>query len=439
MLKQCLKTLIVFFLTCEARLALKKYRPRIIAVTGTVGKTTTKDAIHAALSGFFPVWKSEKSFNSELGVPLAILHLANGWNNPLRWAKNFFSGLTLLLLPFRYPRFLVLEVGADRPGDIRRMAGWLRPEVAVITRFAEVPVHVEFFSSPEELIEEKTELARAVPEGGVLILGSDDAKVRALRGAFKEVKTICFGLSEDAQVRARAYEVRYESREGMETPVGCSFTVEAGGASFPVTLSGALGEHLMQSVLAAFAVSLALNLDLSRVAEAMTRRFAPPAGRMRIIAGAHGAVLIDDSYNSSPVAAAEALKTLASLRRSSEGARRIAVLGDMMELGGYTFTEHKKVGALAALSCDLLVAVGLRAKGIAEGAREARMGAERVRIFSESAEAGAALRNEIQAGDAVLIKGSQAVRLERVVQALMAEPGRAAELLPRQEKEWLKR
>src|SRR2546426_1057325 len=124
-MRNFLKSLIVALLTWEARLVLRKYRPRIVAVTGSVGRTSTKDAVYALLAGSARVRRSEKSFNSEIGLPLTVLGVPNAWHNPLRWLQNFFDGLFLILFTAPYPEWLVLEVGADRPGDIRSLASWL--------------------------------------------------------------------------------------------------------------------------------------------------------------------------------------------------------------------------------------------------------------------------------------------------------------------------
>ena len=139
------KNLVVAVITLEARAVLRKYKPKIVAITGSVGKTSTKDAIYAALARGGRVRKSEKSFNSEIGLPLTILGVPNAWHNPLRWLQNIVDGLFLLVLTVEYPEWLVLEVGADRPGDIRSLAAWLPVDIAVITRLPEIPVHVEFF------------------------------------------------------------------------------------------------------------------------------------------------------------------------------------------------------------------------------------------------------------------------------------------------------
>ena len=160
------KSIIVWILQAEAKAVLRKYTPKVVAITGSVGKTSTKDAVYAVLSKKYHVRKSEKSFNSEVGVPLTILGLGNAWGNPLHWLQNIIDGLSLIVTTRPYPEWLVLEVGADRPGDIRSLASWIKVDVAIITRLPEVPVHVEFFDSVEAVIEEKASLMDAVRPGG---------------------------------------------------------------------------------------------------------------------------------------------------------------------------------------------------------------------------------------------------------------------------------
>ncbi|MEK7137197.1 MAG: Mur ligase family protein, partial [Patescibacteria group bacterium] len=363
-------------LTLEAQAVLRKYHPRIVAVTGTVGKTTTKDAIAAALSAFFSVRKSEKSFNSEIGVPLTILGARNPWHNPFRWFSVLLKGLFLSVLSIkdkglkikdcRYPHWLVLEVGADKPGDISSLAAWLCPDVSVITRFAEVPVHIESFPSVASLLEEKATLIHSAKEKGLVVLGSDDEEVAALQSAARGRQVVYFGTTDIAEVCGSHYAVRY-GESGF--PEGIVFRAQVGGTSLPLSVSGALGMHQMQPLLAACAVCVGLGLNLVRAAEQLSS-FEPPRGRMRLLHGVNGSLIIDDSYNSSPVALREALAALASLEVRG---RKIAVLGDMLELGEYSDEEHKKSGALAASSCDILCTVGAFAKGFAVGAREAGM------------------------------------------------------------------
>ena len=175
------KKIITLILEIESRIVLQKYNPTIIAVTGSVGKTSTKDAIYTVMSSSsLSVRKSEKSFNGEIGLPLTILGCKNAWNNPLAWLGNILSGIEMIIFKTKYPKCLILEIGADHPGDIRRITKWLKPDIAVMTKISEVPVHVEFFSSPEELFKEKSYLAKALKKNGTIVFSNDNIKIRAL-------------------------------------------------------------------------------------------------------------------------------------------------------------------------------------------------------------------------------------------------------------------
>ena len=165
-MKNFLKRIIVAILTYEAQLLLLRTKPTIVAVTGNVGKTSVKDAIYEVLKGTIHTRKSEKSFNSEIGVPLSVLGLESGWNNPLLWLKNIIDGLLLVIHPGTYPKVLVLEMGVDRPGDMDALTTWIRPHVVVLTRLPDVPVHVEFFDSPEAVCKEKIKLVHALRQIG---------------------------------------------------------------------------------------------------------------------------------------------------------------------------------------------------------------------------------------------------------------------------------
>ena len=327
-MKSLFKNWLIAILKCEARLALIRYRPRIVAITGSVGKTSTKDAIAYALAPFFSVRKSEKSFNSDFGVPLTILGLKNAVNNPFLWFTNLVVGAVRAVWPEKGLDWLVLEVGAGGPGGIKKFAKMLAPDIVVVTCFPAVPVHVEYFSSPEAVIAEKTELVRAVREGGVLVLNADDEKVHSLKNAFPNLQAVLFSANTVADVRGADYEVMYET--GL--PVGISFRVLAGEQSLAVKVRGVLGRHLMQPVLAAFAVARSLGLDLWRAADTF-QRFATSPGRMRLISGVNNSLIIDDSYNASPIAVKEALTALGSL---AVRGRKVAVLGVMAELRAFT-------------------------------------------------------------------------------------------------------
>lgn len=428
-MKSALKSLVATLLEVEARLVLAKYRPRVIAVTGSVGKTTTKDAIYALLASSFFVRKSEKSFNSEIGIPLTVLGCPNGWMNPIVWGKTFFEGLALILLKNHYPKVLVLEVGADRPGDIKNISRWVRPDVVVVTRIPDVPVHVEFFDSPEALADEKAHLVRALSPSGTLVVNADDERVRNFR-ALHAGKTLTFGFDSKADVVASHYAPRYNG----EKVNGIQFRVDYRGASAPAVIEGVLGRQQVYPALAAITVALSEGMNLVSAVQELGRFVSPP-GRMRILEGKSSVTILDDTYNSSPAALEEAVRALGEVTTSG---KKVAVLGDMLELGKDSAAEHRRIGGLVAATCALLVTVGIRAKGFAEGALAAGFAEENILSFEDSRSAACAVPALLAAGDLVLVKGSQSTRMERVVSELVREQNRKSELV-RQEPEWLKR
>lgn len=426
-MKAFIKHLVTIILEAEARLVIRKYHPRIIAVTGSVGKTSTKDAIFAVVGEALVARKSMKSFNSEIGLPLTILNCENAWSNPFLWFKNIIKGLVLIVTRMHYPKWLVLELGAGKPGDIARATTIVTPDIAVVTRFGEVPVHVEFFKNPDELFDEKTNLVRALRPTGVLIVNADDDRVLALREKTKAM-SLTYGLNEGAMFRATNIHIAYENG----APVGTTFKLEYDGNVFPVGMKGVLGVQPVYAALAAIAVGAYLKLNIVGIIERLSAHMSPP-GRMRVLPGLKGSTIIDDTYNASPVAAEAAVQALKNIKAKG---RRIAVLGDMLELGKFTIEEHQKLGQQAGSFCDLILAVGPRAKYIVEGALEADMSEKDIIEFDDSHLAGKYLESIVKEGDVILVKGSQGVRMERAVEEVMEDPERAGELLVRQEEEW---
>ncbi len=424
------KKLIIFLLTTEARLALLRYRPKIVAVTGSVGKTATKDAIFSILGGDFIVGKSPKSFNSEFGVPLAILGIEkSAWGSVSGWFLTLMRGFFVIVYTPRYPKWLVLETGVDRPGDMARLTRYIKPDCVVVTRFGDTPVHLEFFPSREALIKEKALLIHALKKKGFLVVNMDDRDAYNLRQE-TSAKTITFGADENALFRVSYAAISY--RKENNNPLGIIAKLEFNGKMIPFSLMGTLGLHYVSSALAAFAVGHELGVNLLDAASRLKTLSFPP-GRMSILMGIRGSVIIDDSYNSSPVALSAALRAFKELAVSG---RKIVVLGDMLELGAASEVEHKKAGEQVIGVAEYLLTVGVRARLIRDGALGKGFRAENTRHFDTPYEAGAFLKEFVREGDAVLVKGSQGMRMERAVAALLAHPEKKKELLVRQEEEW---
>jgi len=426
-MKSIFKDIIVRILEEESKMVIKKYRPKIIAVTGSVGKTSTKDAIFAVLGDVLVARKSDKSFNSEIGLPLTILNCENGWSNPIIWIKNILKGVVLILTPTHYPKWLVLEVGAGKPGDILRATDIITPDIAVITRFGDTPAHIEYYKSPDELYEEKANLVKALRPTGVLVMNADDERVLAMREKTKAM-SLTYGLSKDAMFRATNISITYNDGR----PTGTTFKLEYDGNVLPVSMAGVLGVQPVYSALSAVAVGAFLKHNVVDIIGRLSQHISPP-GRMRVIQGIKGSTIIDDTYNASPVASLAAIDALKKIKTKG---RRIAVLGDMLELGKFTIDEHKRVGEQAGGFVDTLLVVGPRAKYMVEGAMLAGMSEKSIIEFDDSHLAGKYLESIIGEGDVILIKGSQGMRMERAVEEIMAEPERAHELLVRQEDEW---
>lgn len=394
-------------------------------VTGSVGKTSTKDAVAAALGTSFFVRKSEKSYNSEFGVPLTILGASNPWLNLFNWLGVFKEAFALIMLPNHYPKVLVLEVGADRPGDLARILRIATPDAVVVTRLPEVPVHVEAYTNPQAVRDEEFAPAYALAPGAPLIISADDSYAVKMASRL-DVQMSTYGVSAHAHVKIEHSGLALEHGK----PVGMKANIHVGTAHEKVLVRGAVGEQQLLPAAAAVVTTLALGATLENALEGLAN-YAPPPGRTRLLEGLHGSILIDDSYNASPAAVEEGLKALHLIPAK----RHIAVLADMLELGRYSVTEHERIGALAAQQADMVIGVGIRSRALAASARTILSEEGQVLSFDTARETIEPLRTLIREGDALLIKGSQSMRMERLVEALLADPLDSAKLV-RQEHEW---
>ncbi len=430
-MKPFLKSIVVGVLTFEAKILIRRMRPKVIAVTGSVGKTSTKDAIYAAIKGSVHARKSQKSYNSELGVPLSVLGLENAWGNPILWIKNLFDGLFRACFLQEYPDVIVLEMGVDRPGDMKRLMTWIKPDIVVLTRLPDVPVHVEYFRDPEQVVQEKLELVRNLSEDGVLIYNHDDERARLEAEAIRQ-KSFGYSRYSPSDFTLSDDNIIFEER----LPIGMRSLLTHGERSVELQIRGSLGVQHAYSYAAACAVAEQFDISLERAAEALAAAV-PPRGRMRILHGIEHTLIIDDTYNSSPTAAEQALMTLKEL--TTYGQRKVAVLGDMLELGKYSSAEHERIGAIAASAVDVLITVGVRSRKTAEGALENGL-SEKVIFQYETIEAAIGeVPRLLEYGDAILVKGSQGIRAEKLVAMLLEDRTQAKKLLVRQDAMWEKR
>lgn len=449
-----MKKILQFCLTILAKAYLRKYKSKIVAVTGNIGKTSTKEMIAAVLGSERKIRMSGGNLNNELGMPLAILgdyaeeYYKRGGTASF-WLKVIVKS-TLGFLGWRDRRstrtgatsapgreILVLEYGADHPGDIARLVKNFKPDVAVVTAIGEIPVHVEYFSGLEELAKEKSKLVEVLVSGDFAVLNSDDLAVLEMRQKTKaKIKT--FGFAEDAGVRVSDFDFKVGANG---EPEGVRFRLN----NVQVEIKGSLGKSQAWSVAAAAAVGLIFGLDLAKISGALAD-YQGPAGRLRILKGIKNCWLIDDTYNASPSSTHLALETLKALSKTKKthletgfpSGRKIAVLGDMLELGKYSVQAHQEVGNFAGTFVDLLITVGSRAKFIADAAGN-QMSKENILSFNISLEVKEKIKNLIREGDLVLVKGSQGMRMEKIVEEIMAEPEKKRELLVRQSERWLEK
>lgn len=430
-----------------AKRILRKYRPDVIAVTGSVGKTSAKEAIFTVLNGSYAVRKSQGNLNNELGLPLSIINAPSGGRSVIGWLRVFLQAWKLITRSRPYSEMLILEMGADHPGDLKKLTDIARPRVSVTTAVA--PVHTEFFKDLDALANEKSTLAQETESDGYVILNADDPVVLGFRDQTK-AHVLTYGLASNADVRAADVSIalgRPDPRAHVPNILGMDFQIHFDGRTADVFLNQAVGIPAVSAALAGAAVGLAYGLELKDAAQSFAH-YRAPNGRLRILDGLHNAVLIDDSYNASPRAAVAALEFLTSLKvdltelvqagskAKPNRIRRIAVFGDMAELGPLSESGHREVGIAAAKLADLLVTVGPLARIIGRAAIHAGMKLTQVAQFDDQASAVHLLKQEIGPDDLVLVKGSQSARMEKIVEQILLDPNQAGKLLVRQGPEW---
>jgi len=394
------KKFITYLLLVEAKLVLAKYKPKLVVITGSVGKTSAKNAIYTVLRPFVSIRKNEVKGNA--------YNLALATIGQTKWLPALFFGIFILIFKINYPQWLVFELACRRPGDLKEVNFFLRPDIVVITYFGELPPHIEFFQSRKQLIDEKLSILNKIKKEGLVILNIDDPNFDYVREKIKN-QFVTIGFKPKADFSASNDEIVYEA--GL--PVGLNFRINYEGKSLPISVFGALGRNHIYAFLYAFALAVKNHFNIIEASHE-GKKYDAPSGRMKLVPGEKDTLIIDDSYNSSPAAVEEALKTLRELRVKG---RKIAVLGDMLELGRDTQEAHKTLGELAGKTVDFLITVGFRAEGFAEGALGI-LPSKNIRQFEDVHKAGKFLENLILPGDVILIKGSRAMHLEKIVEEI---------------------
>ncbi len=364
-----------------ASFTLTKDRPRVIAITGSVGKTGTKDAVTAVLGSSFRVHKTQNNQNNELGLAFSVLSRPKG------------------------TEILVLELGTNHPGEIAPASLAIRPDFSLITAIGRA--HIGAFGSQEAILAEKSEVLRGMRDDGLLFLNGDDPYLSMIE---PPLTTRYVGTGDRAEYRAAGV---FSSR------FGTSYSLVSKHGTERIFLRGS-GRPRLYSSLFAMAVAYELSIPPSIAKDALFKM--NYAEGRQSIEEIGGILLIDDAYNASPESVAEALALLAAI---GGGKRRIAVLGDMLELGEHAEELHREAGRLAARHATMLYTFGSLAGALAGGAREGGMKEEAIHIFRDAEEVSASLFHQISDGDVVLVKASHLLGGKRITEALRRR-GRAS-------------
>jgi len=398
-----------------ARFILERWHPIVIAVTGSTGKTSTKEAIASVLASSFATFRSWQNYNDLLGLPLSLGRLEERHE------------------------YAVLELSCDHPGEISDLCRIIRPHIGVLTNIS--PAQLRYFRTVERLAGELGTLLTSLPQDGMAIVNGDDELIRTLTAqCVAPITTFSPSAVQDVHVTWAGVGARFIASDCLVPP---PYSPDA--INRVPTESHLLGAHHVSTMLAAYAVGRHCGLKAEEIRHALANVY-PLAGRLNPLAGVHGARLLDDTHNAAPAAVMAGLETLKALPAD----RRIAILGDMFRLGHFEEDAHRMIGRKAASCVDYLILRGEYAVMVAASAQQAGLSAEQIIITSTHEDAAraacqiieapekqrATLRNATLPADAILIKGSEEARMERVTELLMAQPALAPEQLVRQTPGW---
>ena len=414
-MKNAYLKIIYRILAFYARRVILQNDPKIIAVTGSVGKTSTKDAIYEVLHDAFgsKVRKTEGTLNAEIGLPLTIL----GYKEvPNKFIWPFFLvGLAFRKYDKNYPEYLVLEMGVERAGDLVYFANIARPDIAVITTVT--AAHVANFRNVEEYQKEKLSILTKMKPGGKVIINIDDPILAGIEN--REIITI------SAENKA----ADYYSDDITISLSGTEYRINFTGHKISVK-SALLGRQAIYSQLFGFAIGNILGIQSIKTGKSLSK-IKPIAGRMNFVDGKNGVIIIDDTYNSNPTSLKAALTTLSEIKFDG---RKVAIIGNMNELGGMEQLSHEEVGRFAKDKCDLAIFAGPNAAGMSKAFGPGSL------AFAGRAMLIERLPSLIKEGDLVLVKASQNGNFfEEVAKFLMKKPSDAQKLLVRQGKFWKNR
>jgi len=412
-----MKKIIQFILKLIAKLYLKKFNPKIIAITGSVGKTSTKEAVFAALKDYIKTRASQKSYNNEIGVPLTIIGHKSPAKNVFLWFKLFVLSLIRYFFIKDYPKVLVLEMGSDKPGDLKRLISIAKPNISIITKIG--PAHFYAFESWEKLLKEKTTIVRILRKDEWALLNKDDFRLEKV-GKNLKCKVMFYGIKKDCELTAKDINFKDD---------GVYFSVVYKDKRYQMKILGG-GEHLIYSILAGFGAGVILGIEPEKIIKSLDG-FKPLPGRGRILKGNKDFLIIDETYNSNPASLKAALNFLKN--RKWDG-RKVAIIGDMKELGSLSRKYHLRLAKWLDF-VDFCVLVGEETY-ITFKKMNSIHNKGKVLHYDTSEELAKDIRKIILPKDLVLFKASQAIRLEKAIAPIIFPLYNPKKVLVRQEDEW---
>ncbi|MDQ5919597.1 MAG: UDP-N-acetylmuramoyl-tripeptide--D-alanyl-D-alanine ligase [Patescibacteria group bacterium] len=433
--------------------------PRVIGITGSVGKSSAKQAIAAVMQAAYggeTVCATKKNFNNELGIALTVL------DYPTYPARSPKAWMTLLGRSWRFAggehggiSTYVLEMGADKPGDIAFLTGVARPTIGVVTAVSPedptwAPVHAANYPTVQDVAREKGLLVQAVPPSGTIILNADDPLVLGMRERAKAATCITFGKTETADICITSVRFRMKRDGAYELPTGIDIGLRLVEEHVTVSLEGVFGSSAAYALAAAAAVGVACGISSEVILRGL-QAYQPLPGRARLLRGVKGTALFDDTYNASPAAVLSALRDLASCPVDEGKQQKIACLGEMRELGEQAAFLHEQVGKeVARLGIDALYVSGAQVEAYVRGATQGGMRPEQINVCHDAEAIGILVQDRLRAGDLVLAKASEGpgprsplfgkvtgVRYEQIIKELLAHPLEAPAMLCRQSDGWV--
>ncbi len=424
-----MKKIIQKILKILAKLILRRYQPKIIGITGSVGKTGTKEAIDYILKDSFFVRTNPKNYNNEFGLPLSIIGSMSPGRSFFGWIKIILKAVFLIIIKQKYPEILILEMGVDRPNDMDYLTSIVMPDIAIVTAVSHS--HFEFFSSLEDIKEEKQKLVENTKNTGLVILNQDDDLVLSMKDV-SSTQTLSYGFKDSSDLKA--FDLIFRNLENENYFGGLHIKLNYNESVVPMQLNKILSESGLYAIMAATLVALKLNLNLVNIVEKF-KDFFLPAGRMNYLKAINDSHIIDDTYNASPASICLALKTLKKLNFSF---KKYVILGDVLEIGSYKKTGFSLIAKeIKNSKIDLVLLRGDIIKDLKEELENISYSKDRIRIFASHEDLIVFLKGNLNKNDIVLIKGSQGARMEKIVKEILKNPSDIVNLV-RQDKEWQK-